>query len=94
MVQDASFSAQGIWSYPLGATLGIQLITGENHVAKLGMVPGTKMTTGTNGGGTSWRARHGELAQVMGARAGVTRDRDTGVIYQEGHGDYCERNLE
>ena len=40
-VQDASFSAWTIQSCFLGATSGNQVIAGENHVAGLGMVPGT-----------------------------------------------------
>ena len=51
MVGDAGFSARGIRRYTLGATPGIQLITGENHVARSGMVPGTEMTTSVSGRG-------------------------------------------
>ena len=51
MVRDAGFSARGIQRYTLGATPGIQLITGENHVVKLGIVPGTEVTTSASGGG-------------------------------------------
>ena len=45
MVWDAGFSAWGIRRYALGATPGIQLITRENHVVGLDIVPGTKVTT-------------------------------------------------
>ena len=44
-LQDASFSARGIWRYTLGATPGIQLITGENHVVGSNIVLGTEVTT-------------------------------------------------
>ena len=52
MVQDAGFLAQGTQRYTLGATSGIQLITRENHVARLGMVPRTEVTTSASGRGT------------------------------------------
>ena len=51
MVRDAGFSARGIRRYPLGATPGIQLITGENHVVGSDIVPGTEGTTSASGGG-------------------------------------------
>ena len=51
MVRDAGFSARGIRRYPLGATPSIQLITGENHVVGLDIVPGTEGTTSASGGG-------------------------------------------
>ena len=51
MVRDAGFSARGIRRYTLGATPGIQLITGENHVVGLDIVLGTGVTTSTSGGG-------------------------------------------
>ena len=56
MVQDAGFSAQVIWRYSLGTTSGIQLITGENHVTRLGMMPRTEVTTGASGRGARWWA--------------------------------------
>ena len=51
MVRDAGFSARGIRRYTLGATPGIQLITGENHVVGSDIVPETEGTTSASGGG-------------------------------------------
>ena len=51
MVRDAGFSARGIRRYTLGATAGIQLITGENHVVGSDIVPGTEVTTSASGRG-------------------------------------------
>ena len=48
----AGFSARGIRRYTLGATPGIQLITGGNHVVGSDIVPETEGTTSASGGGT------------------------------------------
>ena len=56
---------------------GIQLIARENHVAGSGIVPMAKATTSASGKGARGWAQHGKLAWVTGARAGVTRNRDS-----------------
>ena len=54
------FCSPLVQHYFLGTTSGNQLIAGENHAARLSMMPMTETTAGMSGRSARWGAWHGE----------------------------------